>query len=92
MVDQARYPAGRTIQVRDAATAGFLQSRISKGYRLAAAGRRGLDFIDIFRALADENDQLRLDCTSDGLHLASPGYKIWVERLKPYLARGGGSK
>jgi hypothetical protein len=35
-------PAGRTIQVRDAATAGFLQSRISKGYRLAAAGRRGL--------------------------------------------------
>src|ERR1700759_1462092 len=35
-------PAGRTIQVRDAATAGFLQSRISKEYRLAAAGRRGL--------------------------------------------------
>jgi hypothetical protein len=34
-------PAGRTIQVRDAATAGFLQSRISKGYRPAAAGRRG---------------------------------------------------
>jgi hypothetical protein len=33
-------PAGRTIQVRDAATAGFLQSRISKGYRSAAAGRR----------------------------------------------------
>jgi len=28
--------------VRDAATAGFLQSRISKGYRPAAAGRRGL--------------------------------------------------
>jgi hypothetical protein len=35
-------PAGRTIQVRDAATADFLQSRISKGYRLAAVGRRGL--------------------------------------------------
>ena len=54
------------------------------------AGRRSLDFIDIFDALSDENDQLRLDCTSDGLHLDPLGYEIWAERLKPYLPEAGG--
>jgi lysophospholipase L1-like esterase len=53
------------------------------------AARRGLDFIDLFRDLADEDNQLRLDCTSDGLHLSPLGYKIWAERLGPFLPAAG---
>ena len=49
------------------------------------AGRRGLVFIDLFRDLADADNQLRLDCTSDGLHLAPPGYKIWSDKLREFL-------
>jgi lysophospholipase L1-like esterase len=52
------------------------------------AAKRGLAFIDLFRDLADEDNQLRLDCTSDGLHLAPPGYKIWAERLRQFLSGG----
>ena len=50
------------------------------------AGRRGLDFIDLFGVMADENGQLRLDCTSDGLHLSPLGYQIWGKRLAPHLS------
>jgi lysophospholipase L1-like esterase len=49
------------------------------------AGRRGLVFIDLFRDLADEDNQLRLDCTSDGLHLTPLAYKIWADKLKDIM-------
>ena len=52
------------------------------------AGRRGLDFINLFKAMSDENDQLHLDYTSDGLHLDPLGYEVWVEQLAPYLSGG----
>ena len=56
------------------------------------AGRLGLTFIDLFGDLADEDLQLRLDFTSDGLHLTPQGYRVWAEGLKPYLAEAGGRK
>jgi lysophospholipase L1-like esterase len=52
------------------------------------ARRRGLDFIDLFPDMSDENDQLRLDYTSDGLHLTRLGYEAWAEGLRPYLSGG----
>jgi len=54
------------------------------------AGRRGLVFLDLFGDLADEDHQLRLDYTSDGLHLARRGYEIWAERLRPLMSPGAG--
>jgi lysophospholipase L1-like esterase len=51
----------------------------------AEAERRGLVFIDLFRDLADEYDQLRLDCTSDGVHLTPLAYEIWAGQVRPYL-------
>ena len=49
------------------------------------AGRRGLVFIDLFRDLADEDKQLRLDYTSDGVHLTPLAYKVWAERLRAFI-------
>jgi len=49
------------------------------------AGGRGLVFIDLFRDLADEDNQLRLDYTSDGLHLTPLAYKVWSEKLREFL-------
>jgi len=54
------------------------------------AGRRGLVFLDLFGDLADEDNQLRLDYTSDGLHLALRGYEIWAERLRPLMSPEAG--
>ncbi len=53
-------------------------------HRLAEeAEKRGLGFINLFSALADENHQLRLEYTSDGVHLTPEGYRVWESLLKP---------
>ena len=49
------------------------------------AEKRGLIFIDLFDDLADENYQLRLDYTIDGLHLLPEAYRVWEDRLRPYF-------
>ena len=49
------------------------------------AEKRGVTFIDLFGDLADENHQLRLDYTSDGLHLLPEAYRAWENRLRPYI-------
>jgi lysophospholipase L1-like esterase len=54
------------------------------------ADRRELVFIDLFRDLADEDKQLRLDFTSDGVHLTPLAYKVWAERLRAFIMESGG--
>ena len=49
------------------------------------AENRGVTFIDLFGDLADENHQLRLDYTSDGLHLTPEAYRVWENRLRPFI-------
>ncbi|MDR1043855.1 MAG: GDSL-type esterase/lipase family protein [Candidatus Adiutrix sp.] len=49
------------------------------------AEQSGLDFINLFPLFADEDYQLRLDYTSDGLHLTPKGYRVWEEALRPVL-------
>lgn len=44
-----------------------------------------LTFIDIFPRLADEDRQLRLSYTTDGLHLTEAAYAVWAEALRPFL-------
>ncbi len=51
----------------------------------ARAKEWNLPFIDIFPHLADEDGQLRLEYTTDGLHLTEAAYRVWAGRIGPYL-------
>ena len=42
-------------------------------------------YIDLWPALADENDCLRAEFTRDRLHLGGAGYAAWAEVLRPYV-------
>lgn len=46
---------------------------------------KGLNYIDVFSSLADENNNLKTIYTNDGLHLMAEGYKQWIDLLKPYI-------
>ena len=45
----------------------------------------GLTYIDLWPALADKRGRLDNKYTNDGLHLTGPGYKRWVEAIRPYV-------
>lgn len=45
-------------------------------------------YVDIFsRMTRGRSNELRIDLTSDGLHLTEQGYKIWAFELKKYVKR-----
>lgn len=52
----------------------------------ALAEQSGAEFIDLYSHFADANGCLRADLNNDHLHLLAPGYQIWAEVLRPYLA------
>jgi len=43
---------------------------------------QGIGYVDLFSAMADENDRLKASYTWDGIHLTLEGYRKWVEVLK----------
>jgi len=45
----------------------------------------GHTYVDLFSAMADENNHLPRKCSIDGLHLTYEGYRIWVETIKKYI-------
>lgn len=45
---------------------------------------KGCEFIDLY-SLYSENDSLPSRYTEDGLHLRPEAYKLWYERISPYL-------
>ena len=47
----------------------------------AGSGRYGYFYIDIARALSDENGDLMDVCTTDGIHLSAYGYFLWAAEL-----------
>jgi len=49
------------------------------------AAEKGITWINLYPAFADENQNLRADLTNDGLHLLAPGYMIWRDILLPYI-------
>jgi Lysophospholipase L1 and related esterases len=49
------------------------------------AGKRSLEFIDLFSLMADPDRQLALDYTSDGLHLTPAAYQVWADRIRPLI-------
>ena len=46
--------------------------------------KRGLQWIELYSAMTDEEGNLRKDLTNDGLHLLPEAYEIWIEILRPY--------
>lgn len=44
-----------------------------------------LTFIDVFPFLADEDGQLRLEYTTDGLHLTAAAYEVWAGQIRPFF-------
>lgn len=44
-----------------------------------------ITYIDLYKSLLDENDNLKDDYTKDGLHLSKDGYKIVTDVLKEYM-------
>lgn len=57
---------------------------INKGLRKMAA-HYDATFIDLGALLKDENNQLDLMYTNDGIHLTGKGYRIWANAIKPYI-------
>lgn len=50
------------------------------------ARAKGATWVDLHPHFCDSEGNLRADLTNDGLHLLAPGYLIWREILRPYLA------
>lgn len=46
---------------------------------------RGVPWINLYPLFCDENQNLRSELTSDGLHLKQEGYLIWRDALIPYI-------
>ena len=44
-----------------------------------------ITYIDLYKVLVDEDDELKLDYTMEGLHISDEGYKIITDKLKEYL-------
>jgi len=55
----------------------------------AIAQRQGAYFLDVHSAMADQDGYLRLDLTTDGLHLNANGYAVWqavLQQADTYIA------
>lgn len=48
------------------------------------AKRRGLQYIDIWSGLVRDG-QLPAEYHFDGIHLTADAYKVWAEKIKPYV-------
>ena len=42
-------------------------------------------YIDLHTAFVNENNELKLEYTYDGVHLNGQGYLVWTEIIKPYI-------
>ena len=42
-------------------------------------------YIDLYSVLVDYNDNIKLDYTTDGLHLSDEGYKVVTREIKKYM-------
>jgi lysophospholipase L1-like esterase len=49
------------------------------------AHARGIRYLDLWPALADENGALNRAFTADDLHLNGAGYRAWIDLLRPVV-------
>lgn len=53
----------------------------------------GITFINVFARLKEkQSNSLRMDLTTDGLHLNEEGYKLWADELSRYAKKMMGTK
>jgi lysophospholipase L1-like esterase len=55
-------------------------------YRQIAADN-GATFLDLWPSMAGPKDGIKPEFTRDELHLTGPGYRSWVELLRPAIAK-----
>lgn len=82
------YVQTMTPVAADYSSTGIYKERIRRvNEKLAAmALEKGVYFVDVYSALADENGDLRAEYSSDGLHMVAAGYKAWVDCLAGHVA------
>ena len=49
------------------------------------SNKLGVKYIDLYKELVDENDNLKLEYTKEGLHLTDEGYKKITDVLTKYI-------
>ena len=67
---------------------GLYKERIQRVNQKLAnmALEKGVYFVDVYSALADENGDLVAEYSSDGLHMVAAGYKAWADCLAGHVA------
>ncbi len=65
---------------------GIPNSRIRKlnQQMQAIATKEGVEYLDLYSLFANKQGNLRLELTTDGLHLSSQGYLVWGSALQLY--------
>lgn len=82
------YVQTMTPVAADYASTGIYKERIQRvnGKLASMALEKGVWFVDVYSALADENGDLLAEYSSDGLHMVAAGYKAWVDCLAGHVA------
>lgn len=52
----------------------------------AQAKERKITFIDLYPDFADENNEMKQELTTDGVHLNEAGYTIWKKHLAKHIS------
>ncbi len=47
--------------------------------------QESITFINLYPFFCNQDNKLRIELTTEGLHLSEKGYEIWADCLKPYL-------
>ena len=58
--------------------------KVNQGLREIAKEEK-LDYIDLYSSLKDDQGNLKVEYTVDGLHLSDAGYQVVQEIIEPYL-------
>ena len=82
------YVQTMTPVAADYASTGIYKARIQRVNEKLAnmALEKGVYFVDVYSALADDNGDLLAEYSSDGLHMVAAGYKAWVDCLAGHVA------
>ena len=57
----------------------------NQAYQKLASAYMQVEFVPVFDSLTDQEDQLKKEYTTDGLHLSVTGYQVLTKALKDYL-------
>lgn len=82
------YVQTMTPVAADYSSTGIYKERIQRVNQKLAnmALEKGVYFVDVYSALADENGDLVAEYSSDGLHMVAAGYKAWADCLAGHVA------